>query len=306
MVHSHSNERRTFWAMLLTGGFMLAELVGGLVAGSLALLADAAHMLADTVSLALAWLAFRLSRRPADGRRTYGFHRVQVLAAFTNGLILIALAGWITVEAVSRFLAPQQVLAAPMLGIAALGLIVNLVVFAILHGADRDNLNVAGAMAHVLGDLLGSVAAIAAALIILTTGWMPIDPLLSLLIAGIILVSGARIVRRAGHILLEGTPGGIDPEALRADLLAHAPAVVELHHLHLWSLTQEKPLITLHARLAAGAAPDTAMQQLKSRLRDHYGLDHSTLQLEAGPCPDGPDPATEGLQPPAEHATSDP
>ena len=179
--HTHAdadNQRRVLWAMLLTSGFMLAEVVGGVVAGSLALLADAGHMLTDCASLALAWMAFRIGRRPHDARRTYGYHRFQVLAAFVNGLSLIAIVLWIAIEAVRRLLDPVEVLGGLMLVIAVLGLLVNLAAFWILHGGDRANLNIRGAALHVMGDLLGSVAAIVAALVIFWDGWVPIDPLL--------------------------------------------------------------------------------------------------------------------------------
>ena len=176
--HAHgTNETRIFWALLLTAGFMFAEVAGGVISGSLALLADAAHMLIDSVSLFFAWLAFRLSHRPADKARTYGYHRFPVLAAFANGIGLVFICIWIFSEAVDRLLNPTEVLASPMLAVAGLGLAINIAAFAVLHGADRNNLNVRGALLHVWSDMLGSVAAIGAALVIMTTGWMPIDPI---------------------------------------------------------------------------------------------------------------------------------
>jgi cobalt-zinc-cadmium efflux system protein len=175
--------RRVFWAMWLIGGFMVVEVVGGLLSGSLALLSDAGHMLTDFAALLLAWFAFRLADRRADIRRSYGYQRFQVLAAFSNGLALFAIAGWIVVEAARRLADPVPVLAGPMLAVAALGLAVNVAAFVLLHGGSRDNLNLRGAALHVMGDLLASVAAIAAAVVILATGWTPIDPLLSVLVA---------------------------------------------------------------------------------------------------------------------------
>src|SRR5687768_348156 len=170
--HGHANERSVGLAALLTGGFMIAEVVGGVLAGSLALLADAGHMLTDFASLALAWIGFRLTRQPADWRRTYGFDRFAVLVAFVNGMALFAIAGWIVTEAVQRLYSPVEVLGAPMLWIAAAGLGVNVVSFFVLRAGDRDNLNIRAAVLHVVGDLLGSVAAVIAALVILATGWM--------------------------------------------------------------------------------------------------------------------------------------
>ena len=206
--HAHrrataDNQRNVFWAMVLTGGFMVAEAIGGVIAGSLALIADAGHMLTDAAALGLAWAAFRVGRWPQDARRTYGYHRFQVLAAFVNALALVAIVGWIAIEAVRRLFDPVEIMGGLMLAIAALGLLVNLCAFAILRRGDHQNLNVQGALLHVLGDLLGSIAAIVGALVILWTGWTPIDPLLSLLVAGLILRSAWRLLRKSAHILLE-------------------------------------------------------------------------------------------------------
>ena len=278
------NERRVFLAMLLTGGFMLAEVAGGLVAGSLALLADAGHMLTDCASLALAWMAFRIGRRPHDARRTYGYHRFQVLAAFVNGMTLIAIVGWIVIEAVRRLLAPVEVLGGLMLAIAVLGLLVNLAAFWILHRGDRENLNIQGAALHVLGDLLGSLATIAAALVIFWTGWMPIDPLLSLFVALLILRSAWVLVRKSGHILLEGTPEWLDVGELRAALAAAIPEVQDVHHVHAWMLTSERPLLTMHARLRAGADHDRVLKAIQEVLARDHGIDHATIQLEPAAC----------------------
>ena len=211
-------------AALLTGGFMLAEIVGGLFAGSLALLADAGHMLTDFASLSLAWLGFRLTRRPADWRRTYGFDRFAVLVAFVNGIALFAIAAWILTEAVQRLNAPVTVLGAPMLWIAATGLGVNVLSFFVLRSGDRDNLNIRAAVLHVIGDLLGSVAAVVAALVILTTGWTPIDPLLSIVVALIILRSAWSVVADSSHILLDGSPPDVDSRALREGCVPHCPS----------------------------------------------------------------------------------
>ena len=290
-AHTHAdadNERRVLWAMLLTGGFMLAEVVGGIVAGSLALLADAGHMLTDCAALALAWMAFRIGRRPHDARRTYGYHRFQVLAAFVNGLSLIAIVLWIAIEAVRRLLDPVEVLGGLMLVIAVLGLLVNLAAFWILHGGDRANLNIRGAALHVMGDLLGSVAAIVAALVIFWTGWMPIDPLLSLCVTLLILRSAWLLVRRSSHILLEGTPDWLDVDELRRSLAAAVPLVEDVHHVHAWMLTSERPLLMMHARVQAGADHDQVRKAIQEALVRDHGIDHATIQIEraggAGAC----------------------
>ncbi|MBB3189675.1 cation diffusion facilitator family transporter [Halomonas cerina] len=292
-AHGHDSQRRLAWALLLTGGFMVAEVVGGILSGSLALLADAGHMLTDTAALALAWFAARISCRPADDKRTYGYHRVQILAAFVNGLTLIAIVAWIVVEAIRRLLSPVAVLGTPMLVIAVLGLVVNVVVFVILHLGDRDNLNIRGAALHVLGDLLGSVAAIVAAGVILTTGWMPIDPLLSLLVAALILRSAWKLTRESGHILLEGAPKELDVAHIAREVPARLPAVRDVHHVHAWSLTPARHLLSLHATLEEGADREATLVAIKAVLAEEFGVEHATIQLERRDgCVDEPDPGT--------------
>ncbi len=221
------------------------------MAGSLALLADAGHMVSDAAALGMSWAALRLGKRAADTERTYGYKRLEVLVAFVNGCTLFAIAGWIIVEAIRRFTAPVEVLGGPMLVVAIAGLLSNIVAFLILNGGNRENLNMRSAWLHVLGDLLGFVVAIVAAAVILLTGWSPIDPILSVLVAVLILKSAAQIVKSSSHILLEGTPAGLDIDRLRADLVATLPAVADVHHVHAWSLTSEQPLVTLHAPLRA-------------------------------------------------------
>jgi cobalt-zinc-cadmium efflux system protein len=286
--HARGNERRMLLAALLTGGFMVAEVVGGIVSGSLALLADAGHMLTDFAALVLAWLAFRFSRWPADHERTYGFDRLQVLVAYTSGLSMFAIAGFIVYEALHRLSEPMPVLAGTMLIVAAVGLAVNLVVFAILHNGDRDNLNVRAATVHVLGDLLGSVGAIIAAALILTTDWLAADPLISILVAVLILRSAWKVVRDSGHILLEGAPSGIVPADIEADLEANVAEIDDVHHVHAWSITQERPMVTLHARLCDDGNADAAVHAIKHRLRERFGITHATVEIELVHCADHP------------------
>ena len=285
--HAHgSNETRIFWALLLTAGFMFAEVAGGVISGSLALLADAAHMLIDSVSLFFAWLAFRLSHRPADKARTYGYHRFPVLAAFANGIGLVFICIWIFSEAVDRLLNPTEVLASPMLAVAGLGLAINIAAFAVLHGADRNNLNVRGALLHVWSDMLGSVAAIGAALVIMTTGWMPIDPILSVLVGLLVLRSAWFLMRDAAHVLLEGVPQQLDVHDIGRDLVSHVPVVEDVHHVHAWSLSQERSLLTLHARVTEGTNPDSAVAAIQERLADRFDIRHVTVQIELEGCSD--------------------
>lgn len=288
--HAHPvdarNETRTLIAAALTGSFMLAEVVGGLITGSLALLADAAHMLTDFAALFLAWGAFRLSRRPATPDKSFGYDRLQILAAFANGVTLSILVVWISAEAVMRLLNPSEIEARGMMVIAALGLLINIAAFGVLHGADRDNLNIRGALAHVIGDMLGSVAALVAAGVIWWSGWTPIDPLLSLLIAGLIAVSAYRLVRDAGRILLEAAPEHLDPEQVKADLMSAVPGVHDIHHLHIWSLTQDRVMATLHARISPDLDTDKTRQALKARISEQFGLEHVTVEIEIRECSD--------------------
>ena len=280
-----SKERAIAIAAILTGGFMGAEVAGGLISGSLALLADAGHMLTDFASLVLAWLAFRLARRPADWKRTYGFDRFSVLAAFVNGLSLFAIAIWILVEAIQRLRAPSEVLGGLMLWVAVAGLVVNIVAFWVLSRAEGDNLNVRAAALHVMGDLLGSVAAIVASLVIIWTGWTPIDPLLSVLVVGLILRSAATVVRDSAHILLEGAPRGFDARKVTADLEEHVPGLARAHHLHAWSITQERPMATLEVDLAPGADAAAVTQAVKERLRHVFGIAHVTVETRPAAPP---------------------
>jgi cobalt-zinc-cadmium efflux system protein len=283
-----NNERRMGLAALITGAFMFAEVAGGIVAGSLALLADAGHMLTDFASLALAWFGFRLSRRPADWKRTYGFDRFQVLVAFANGLALFAIAAWIVYEAIERLMTTPVVSGGIMVAVATLGLLVNIAAFMLLQGADRDNLNVRGAAIHVLGDLLGSVAALIAGGVILFIGWTPIDPLLSIVVAAIIVRSGWRVVADAGHILLEGAPEELDTRAIGPDLVANIEGVEQVHHVHVWSITQSRRMVTLHALICETEDSDRVVRNIKARLKERFGLDHATIETERRTCADEP------------------
>ncbi|MGC3874627.1 cation diffusion facilitator family transporter [Halomonas sp. GXIMD04776] len=282
------SEKRVFWAMLLTAGFMIAEFVGGIISGSLALLADAGHMFSDSASLAMALVAFRLSARSPDRQRTFGYRRFQVLAAFVNGLTLFAIALWIFYSAIDRLMSPVDVMAGPMMTIAVIGLFVNIVAFVVLHRGDSDNINLRGAAMHVLGDLLGSVAAIAAALIIMFTGWNAADPILSVLAAGLILRAAWQILRRSAHTLLEGTPDGVEVAEIRT-ALESIDEVESLHDVHLWGLTPQDPLLSLHLVVCDGADHAYVLKQAYTVLRERFGITHATLQLEGEACLTGGD-----------------
>ncbi len=296
--HDHGtanlNERRLFWAALLTAGTMLVEGIGGILAGSLALLADAGHMLTDSAALVLAWLAVRFATRPADWKRTYGFDRFEVLAAFANGIALFFISIAISYEAVMRLFEPVKIMGNTMLVIATVGLVVNVLTLSILRQGGRGNLNVRAALLHVISDLLGSVGAIVAALVILWTGWTPIDPLLSMLITVLILRSAWLITKDAAHILLEGAPSGLDVREVQKDLETSVPDVESIHHVHAWSLTEDRCLMTLHARVSQSAPPERVAAAIKARLRQCYGVVHATVEIEHRACADATAPDAPG------------
>ena len=284
---NQSNQRRVMIALVLTGTFMLVEVVGGIISGSLALLADAGHMLTDTMALSLAAMAFHVSKRPPDGNLTYGYQRFQILAAFVNGLSLLAIVGWILFEAVSRFLSPRDILGETMLVVASAGLVINLVSFAVLHTGDRENLNIRGAALHVAGDLLGSIAAIVAAIIIIYTGWTPIDPILSVAVAALILKSAWSLVKRSSHILLEGAPEWLDVEAMQTRIVARVPGVGEIHHVHIWGLTPQQLMLTMHVSLEGPVESQSGViRDVKTVLQEEYGIGHSTIEVDVDGCAD--------------------
>ena len=262
---------------------MLIEVAGAWLGNSLTLAADAGHMFLDASALALAWFAVRLSRRTHDDRLTYGYHRFQVLAAFVNALALFGLCAWILIEALGRLRSPEAIAPWTVLGVASVGLVVNLVAYRILRGS--DNLNVKSAALHVLGDLLGSVAAIVSALAVLWFGWRYADPVLALVVVAILVRGAWRILEEAGRILLEAAPKGIDIDAVRCALTQIA-GVLEVHHVHVWALTGDKPMLTLHARVAEDSDDQSTVSRVKAVLSTTFGIDHSTVQVERGACPD--------------------
>jgi cobalt-zinc-cadmium efflux system protein len=278
----NASEQRLWIALTVLGGFTVVEAIGGWWAHSIALLAEAAHMLADCGSLVLAIVAIRISRRPASASRTYGNRRYQPLAAYTNGLLLLAITAVVVVEAGQRLFSPPVVNGSLMLIVAVAGGVANLAAFLILSGA--SSLNEQGARAHVLSDLLGSVAATGAALVILFLGWLPADPLLSLLVSVLIFRSGWQLTSDSAHILLEGSPTGFDTHAVERELTA-LPRVKGIHHVHAWSLTGEAVMVTLHAQINEGADGGVALTEVTEFLHRRFGVDHATVQIEEGACP---------------------
>lgn len=290
MAHNHSetdtNRSRLLAAFVVTAIFMVAEVAGGVLSGSLALLADAGHMLTDAAALLLALLATQFSRRRPTARHSFGMLRLTTLAAFVNAIALLVITVLIVWEAVARFWQPQPIAGGMMLTIAIGGLLANLLSFWLLRsGSEEKNLNVRAAALHVLGDLLGSVGAIIAALIIMLTGWTPIDPLLSILVSLLVLRSGWSLMKESGRELLEGAPHGIDVEKLQRSLVLSISEIRHVHHVHLWQVG-EKPVIMLHVQVIPPRDHDALLHRIHDYLHQHYGIGHATVQMEYQRCED--------------------
>jgi cobalt-zinc-cadmium efflux system protein len=289
--HSHDvalggRERKLLFAFALTTVMMVVEVFGGWWSGSLALIADAGHMLVDSLALLLAFFAAWMARRPADARRTYGYGRMEVLAGFVNALTQFVLVGFIAYEAITRFFKPVEILSGMMLVVAVVGLLVNLIVLRSLHGHAHDDVNLKAASLHVLGDLLGSVGAVLAALAVRWLGWNWADPLLSLLVSLLILNSAWQLLRRSTHILLEGVPEGLDPAEVEAALRGADEAISNVHHLHVWQLASGSRMATLHIELRDASDSARVLTAIRLMLSERFGVQHVTVQVDPGDCPD--------------------
>ena len=258
---------------------MGVEIVGGFLTDSLALLSDAGHMLSDSASLALALVAFWLADRPATSRRTFGYKRAEILAALANGVALVLIALWIVYESIGRFRDPPEVLGGWMLVIASIGLAVNLASGLLLAGARKGSLNMEAAYRHVLADLGGSLGVLLAAVIILTTGWLYADPLISVVIAVLIAGGAWSVVRDSLRVLLEATPEGIDADRVAARMLAQ-PHVVDVHDLHVWTITSGFPSLAAHVLVEPGADCHATRRELEHVIEQEFGIDHTTLQVD--------------------------
>ncbi len=281
-THDHAREgskRALALTLVLTTTFLVAEVIGGILTGSLALLADAAHMLSDSISLGVAFFAVWLAQRPATAQRTFGLKRAEILAALANGITLVAISIWIFVEAAERLGDPGEIEGGWVLAVAVGGLLVNGAAIAVLHRGAKDSLNVAAAMRHVIADLLGSVGVIVAALIILTTGWDYADPLVSILIGLLILASSWTILRDTTQILLEGAPPGIDVSDVGRGM-ASVPGVVEVHDLHVWMITSGFPALAAHVLVAEEDDCHEKRKEIAEMIRARFGIDHVTLQMD--------------------------
>lgn len=302
MAHRHSHDQdhhpngpaaggsrgRLAIALALTVAMLAVEAVGGWWSGSLALLADAAHMLVDAGALGLAWGAAVFAAKPADARRSFGYARLEVLAGFANALVQVLLVAWIVYEAIVRLLdlGNIQIQSGTMLAVAVIGLVVNAAVLRSLHDGHHENLNTAGARLHVLGDLLGSFGTVVAALLVRYLGWEWADPALSLLVSLLILRGAFVLLRRSSHILLEGVPEGLEPERIRAALQASDPAIVGIHHLHVWQIASGSRMATLHARLCENADSRRALLAIQRTARERFAVSHVTVQIESSECLD--------------------
>lgn len=274
-----NNERRIRLVFFFTAGYALIQAVGGWLSGSLALIADSGHMISDAAALLLALMAYRLARRPADSTRTYGFHRVRVLAALANGVTLLLLVAWITLEAVKRMYAPVEVFAEPMLVVAVIGLAVNVAGAWVLWSGNQEDSNLRGAWLHVMGDLLGSIGAIVAAVGIMFTGWLILDPILSMLVALLIVRSAWGLVKDSTHVLLQVVPRGVDAEMIERGL-AQLPEIGGVGHFHAWVLADETIIATVHVSPAYGVDPFSLPPLVSSWLWEHYAMDHVTVQID--------------------------
>ena len=294
MAHSHSHgegahgehdhgrgvDRRALAVVfVLTTAFMAIEAIGGLVTGSLALLADAGHMLSDSFSLGLALFAVWLAGRPATPNRSFGYKRAEILAALVNGATLVAISIWIFVEAYQRLWEPPEILGGWMLAVAILGLLVNVAGALILSRSGGESLNLQGALRHVVADILGSVGAIAAAIVILATGWRYADPLISVLIGLLVLGSSWRLLRESTNILLEGTPRGVDADEVGRKM-AGAEGVQEVHDLHIWTITSGFPALAAHVLVGHDEDCHARRRELEDLLKQEYGIEHTTLQVD--------------------------
>ncbi|HLR07787.1 MAG TPA: cation diffusion facilitator family transporter [Bacillota bacterium] len=284
MGHSHdhhhaTNKKALFWSFLAIFTFMFVEAIGGFLTNSLALLSDAGHMLSDAFALGLSLIAFKIGSKQATYNNTYGFRRFEIIAALVNGITLIAISLYIFYEAWQRFTKPPEVSASMMI-IATIGLVVNILVFFILmRGDSQENLNIKSALLHVLGDLLGSIGAIIAGLLIYLFGWNIADPIASVLVSVLILISGMHIAKDALHILMEGKPAHVDTAKIH-EQLSTLKGVIDVHDLHVWSITTEFPALSCHIVVDPSVDRDTLLIEANDLIKQTFNIDHCTVQIE--------------------------
>jgi len=279
MTRSRSSKKSLSIALAITATWFLIELLGGFYTNSLALLADAAHMLTDLAALGLSLFALIISARPATHEKTYGYFRAEILAALANGIILVLIGIYIFYEAYQRFLSPPEVRSVPMLVVAATGLVANLVAASLLYSTQHENLNIRGAFLHVLGDTLGSVGAIVAGVIMVMWRWYLADPIVSILVALLVMYSSWQLVRESVDVLLEGTPRHLKVTNILADL-GSANGVRSVHDLHVWSITSGMPAMSCHIVLRPDVDASAVLAVLSRIMREKYSIEHTTIQIE--------------------------
>lgn len=286
--HSHTgNKKALFSSLILISLFMIVEVVGGFVTNSLTLLSDAGHMLSDAASLGLSFFAIKLGERKVTQENTFGFKRFEIIAAALNGLLLMIVSVIIFYEAFHRFFAPPEVKSSGMLLISVIGLIVNIMAAWMLMAGDKEeNLNVRSAFLHVMSDVLGSIGAIVAALLIMFFGWGIADPIASVIVSVLIIISGFRVTKESYHILMEGVPSQVDMEKLK-NTLRKIPMVMEVHDLHIWTITSGYPVLSCHLTIRNDAVHDDILFKAQKVLHDEFEIEHSTIQVEkeANGCP---------------------
>ncbi len=280
------HERPLWWAFGLTLAFLIAEVIGGILTNSLALLSDAAHMATDVIALAISLVAVRLSRKPADAKRTYGYARMEAIGAMVNGLLLFAVAFYVLWEAAHRFSEPPEVASIGMMVIASLGLLVNLIAMRLLKAGSGESLNLKGAYLEVWADMLGSLGVIIAAVLIMVTGWRVVDPIVAVLIGLWVLPRTWTLLREAGQVLMQGVPTGLDIEIARR-ALTEQPGVAQVHDLHIWALASRQPVMTAHLVLTDPTLNvDDLRRTVTQMLEDRFDIGHATLQVESSDCGD--------------------
>ncbi|WP_339048176.1 cation diffusion facilitator family transporter [Candidatus Mesenet endosymbiont of Phosphuga atrata] len=281
-----SHSKSLIYAIIIIAVTAVLEVVGGVISNSLALLSDAGHMLTDLISLILSWFAYKVATKKSDLKRSYGYHRIQVVAAFVNGLTLFLISGIIIFESIKRFISPVNIDWQIMFFTAILGLIANILAFFLLYRKDEDNLNIKSAVLHIIGDILGSLAAITASFIIMYTNWQMADPILSVFVSIVILRSAYKIVKHSFHILLEGTPKNINSNEVKNKIIEVIPEVIDVHHVHIWSLTENYFIITAHIKVGQEINYNDTIYNVKKLLCDIFSIAHATVEIEYDQCVD--------------------
>jgi cobalt-zinc-cadmium efflux system protein len=276
--HSHGTKQLTL-AIAITASWFVIEMAGGIYSNSLALIADAAHMLTDLAALGLSLFALKISSRPATHEMTYGYLRAEILAALANGIFLVLIGLYIFYESYQRFVTPPEIKSVPMLIVAATGLLANLVTAGLLYKSRRENLNLRGAFLHVLGDTLGSIGAIVAGVVILLWQWRLADPVVSVIVGGLVLFSSYELVKESVDILLERTPSHLKTPKILADL-GSFQGVASVHDLHVWAITSEVPAMSCHIVLKTGEDSGAILAVLSRLMQEKYGIEHTTIQIE--------------------------